>query len=80
MIGSPENPVAVVKTGPFLDLVAVDTGSSPGKGDDVEVTLVVLHLDDAMLVLESDSLKILSFFVNRKSEGFTRILNVLSSK
>ena len=80
MIGSPEDPIAVVKTGPFLDLVAVDTGSSPRKGDDVEVTLVILHLDDAVLVLESDlaeNIKIQDFV---SILGFTMILYRFNSE
>ena len=52
MICAPENPVSVVEPGAVFDLDAVDAGSRPIEGKDVQVALIIFHLDEAVLVLE----------------------------
>ncbi len=52
VVGAPEDPVSVEEPGPVLHLRPVDAGSSPADRKDEQVALV-LHLDEAVLVLEN---------------------------
>jgi hypothetical protein len=51
MIGSPQDSIIVVNFGPLFHLSSVDAGSSPGKRNNVQVTLIILHFYQAMLIL-----------------------------
>ena len=52
VICAPEDPVSVVEPGAVFDLDAVDAGSRPIEGKDVQVAVIIFHLDEAVLVLE----------------------------